>query len=183
MRCLHRATGLCVTCRPLTVEYSKILLKCCCTPLYGIRPQYKNHIVMLYIYNTANTSICQYLFSLLENFFILLMFSQCRISLSFLSNLSVQKGVPMALKIVYKISCGIDVHKTFVVDCIASTNSNGLTTYETHHFSTYTIGLKNLLQCFLNHNCKNVCTESNGKYCIPFELLKFRQFFPFLILL
>ena len=32
-------------------------------------------------------------------------------------NLSVPKGVPMALKIVYKICCGIDVHKTFVVAC------------------------------------------------------------------
>ncbi len=31
----------------------------------------------------------------------------------------VQKGTPMALKIVYKISCGIDGHKTFVVACIA----------------------------------------------------------------
>ena len=56
----------------------------------------------------------------------------------------------MALKIVYKICCGIDVHKTFVVACIASTNSKGVTTYETHRFSTYTKGLKNLLQWLLN---------------------------------
>ena len=40
----------------------------------------------------------------------------------------------MALKIVYKICCGIDVHKTFVVACIASTNSKGITTYERHRF-------------------------------------------------
>ena len=52
----------------------------------------------------------------------------------------------MALKIVYKICCGIDVHKTFVVACIASTNSKGITTYERHRFSTYTSGLKDLLQ-------------------------------------
>ena len=38
-----------------------------------------------------------------------------------LANHSILKGVPMALKIVYKICCGIDVHKTFVVTCIAST--------------------------------------------------------------
>ena len=31
----------------------------------------------------------------------------------------------MSLKIVYKICCGIDVHKTFVVACIASTNDKG----------------------------------------------------------
>ena len=34
----------------------------------------------------------------------------------------------MALKIVYPVCCGIDVHKTFVVACIASTNSKGVTT-------------------------------------------------------
>ena len=76
----------------------------------------------------------------------------------------------MALKIVYKICCGIDVHKTFVVACIASTastDSKGVTTYEHHRFSTYTKGLKDLLQWLLKHNCKDVCMESTGKYWIP----------------
>ncbi len=73
----------------------------------------------------------------------------------------------MALKIVYKICCGIDVHKTFVVACIASTNSKGVTTYESHRFSTYTSGLRALLMWLLNHNCKDVCMESTGKYWIP----------------
>ena len=41
----------------------------------------------------------------------------------------------MALKIVYKICCGIDVHKNFVVACIAKTDKQGVTTYERHHFS------------------------------------------------
>ena len=40
----------------------------------------------------------------------------------------VLKGVPMALKIVYQICYGIDVHKTFVVAYIASTNKHGVTT-------------------------------------------------------
>ena len=73
----------------------------------------------------------------------------------------------MALKIVYKICCGIDVQKTFVVACIASTNSKGITTYERHRFSTYTSGLKDLLQWLLKRNCKDVCMESTGKYWIP----------------
>lgn len=73
----------------------------------------------------------------------------------------------MALKIVYKICCGIDVHKTFVVACIATTNKQGVTTYESHRFSTYTKGLKELLQWLLAHNCKDVCMESTGKYWIP----------------
>ena len=29
------------------------------------------------------------------------------------------------LKIVYRICCGMDVHKSFVVSCIASTNEQG----------------------------------------------------------
>ena len=82
-------------------------------------------------------------------------------------NLLILKGVPMALKIVYKICCGIDVHKTFVVACIASTNDKGVTSYESHRFSTYTSGLKTLLQWLLKRNCKDVCMESTGKYWIP----------------
>ena len=73
----------------------------------------------------------------------------------------------MALKIVYKICCGIDVHKTFVVACIASTDNKGITSYESHRFSTYTSGLKDLLQWLLTRNCKDVCMESTGKYWIP----------------
>ena len=73
----------------------------------------------------------------------------------------------MSLKIVHKICCGIDVHKTFVVACIASTNDQGVTTYRSHRFSTYTKGLKELLQWLLTYNCKDVCMESTGKYWIP----------------
>jgi len=73
----------------------------------------------------------------------------------------------MGLKIVYKICCGIDVHNSFVVACIASTNSVGVTTYKSHRFSTYTKGLKELLQWLLDNNCKDVCMESTGKYWIP----------------
>lgn len=73
----------------------------------------------------------------------------------------------MALKIVYKICCGIDIHKTFLVACISSTNSKGVTTYESHRFSTYTKCLKDLLQCPLARNCRDVCMESTGKYQIP----------------
>ena len=42
------------------------------------------------------------------------------------------------LKIVYPICCGIDVHKTFLVACIATTNDKGVTTYTSKRFSTFT---------------------------------------------
>ena len=71
------------------------------------------------------------------------------------------------LKIVYKICCDIDVHKTFVVACIASTNDKGVTSYESHRFPTYTGGLKTLLQWLLDRNCRDICMESTDKYWIP----------------
>ena len=73
----------------------------------------------------------------------------------------------MALKIVYPICCGIDVHKTFVVACIASTDSKGVTTYKRRRFSTYTKGLRELSQWLCEWNCIDVCMESTGKYWIP----------------
>ena len=71
------------------------------------------------------------------------------------------------LKIVYPICCGIDVHKTFVVACIASTNDKGFTIYQSKRFSTYTKHLRELAQWLDANNCKDVCMESTGKYWHP----------------
>ena len=71
------------------------------------------------------------------------------------------------LKIVYPICCGIDVHKTFVVACIASTNEKGVTTYKSKRFSTYTKNLRELAEWLAANNCKDVCMESTGKYWHP----------------
>jgi transposase len=71
------------------------------------------------------------------------------------------------LKIVYPTCCGMDVHKSFVVACVASSNSQGVTTYKSHRFSTFTNGLRELLQWLLQNNCPDVCMESTGKYWIP----------------
>ena len=67
----------------------------------------------------------------------------------------------------------MDVHKTFVIACIAETDKKGITTYKSHRFSTYTSGLKSLLQWLLDHECADVCMESTGKYWIPvFNILE-----------
>jgi len=71
------------------------------------------------------------------------------------------------LKIVYPICCGIDIHKTFVVACIASTNDKGVTTYQTKRFSTYTKNLNELSDWLDANKCKDVCMESTGKYWHP----------------
>ena len=71
------------------------------------------------------------------------------------------------LKIVHPICCGIDVHKSFVVACIASTNEKGVTTYQSKRFSTYTQDLNELSDWLAANNCKDVCMESTGKYWHP----------------
>ena len=71
------------------------------------------------------------------------------------------------LKIVYHICCGMDVHRDFVVACIASTNKNGVTDYKSQRFSTYSGGLRNLRDWLLLKDCRDVCMESTGKYWFP----------------
>lgn len=71
------------------------------------------------------------------------------------------------LKIVYPICCGMDVHKSFVYACIASTNEQGVTTYKSKRFSTFTGDLRFCASWLAENNCKDVCMESTGKYWIP----------------
>jgi len=77
------------------------------------------------------------------------------------------------LKIVYPICCGIDVHKDFVVACIASTDDKNITTYQSKRFSTFSKGLRELSAWLVSNSCKDVCMESTGKYWIPvFNILE-----------
>ena len=71
------------------------------------------------------------------------------------------------LKIVYPICCGVDVHKRFIVATIATTNDENITSYLTKRFDTYTEDLVAFKDWLLQHNCKDVCMESTGKYYIP----------------
>ena len=71
------------------------------------------------------------------------------------------------LKIVYPICCGMDVHKSFLVACIASTNERGVTTYKSKRFSTFTKDLHRCAEWLKSNNCKDICMESTGKYWIP----------------
>ena len=61
----------------------------------------------------------------------------------------------------------MDVHKSFVVACIASTNEQGVTTYKSKRFSTFTGDLRRCAVWLDENNCKDVCMESTGKYWIP----------------
>jgi len=78
----------------------------------------------------------------------------------------VLRGCAM-LKIVYRVCCGMDVHKSFVVACIATTNDHGVTNYKSKRFSTFTGDLRRCADWLSENNCKDVCMESTGKYWIP----------------
>jgi transposase len=69
--------------------------------------------------------------------------------------------------IVYPVCCGIDVHKSFLVACIATTDERNHTTHQIRRFSTFKGDLKRLADWLLANNCKDVCMESTGKYWIP----------------
>jgi len=71
------------------------------------------------------------------------------------------------LKIVYPVCCGMDVHRDFVIACIASTDAKGVTDYKSKRFSTYSGGLRDLRDWLSSNNCRDVCMESTGKYWFP----------------
>ena len=70
-------------------------------------------------------------------------------------------------KIVYPICCGVDVHKSFVVACIATTDEKLVTAYKSKRFSTFTGDLRRFAAWLADSNCRDVCMESTGKYWIP----------------
>ena len=59
------------------------------------------------------------------------------------------------LKIVYPICCGMDVHKSFLVACIASINEQGVTTYKGKRFCTFTGDLRRCATWLGENNCKD----------------------------
>lgn len=71
------------------------------------------------------------------------------------------------MKIVYPICCGMDIHKNIIVATIATTDQNGITTYDQKTFSTMNYDVINLRDWLLSNNCRHACMESTGKYWIP----------------
>jgi len=70
------------------------------------------------------------------------------------------------MKVVYPICCGVDVHKTFLVATIIT--SQGITPYYSKkRFSTFNNSILQFKQWLFDNNCFDVCMESTGKYWIP----------------
>jgi transposase len=76
------------------------------------------------------------------------------------------------MKVEYPICCGVDVHKSFLVATIITTQ--GFTPhYSKKRFSTFNTSILQFKQWLIDNNCSNVCMESTGKYWIPvFNLLE-----------
>jgi len=70
------------------------------------------------------------------------------------------------MKVVYPICCGVDVHKTFLVATIIT--SQGMTPqYSKKRFSTFNNSILQFKQWLIDNNCHDVCMESTGKYYVP----------------
>jgi transposase len=103
------------------------------------------------------------LFSLL---LIVRRFSQCLLFIKFLREES-------ALRVVYPICCGVDVHKTFFVATLITTTEGIVPQYKKRRFSTFNNQILAFKSWLLENNCRDVCMESTGKYWIPvFNLLE-----------
>ena len=70
------------------------------------------------------------------------------------------------MKLKYPICCGVDVHKTFLVATII-TSDLYMPKYSQKRFSTFNRGLLEFKQWLLDNDCKDVCMESTGKYWVP----------------
>jgi transposase len=71
------------------------------------------------------------------------------------------------VEIVYPVCCGMDIHKSFIVACVAVTNEHSHTEHHIKRFSTFTGDLRRLANWLASYNCRDVCMESSGKYWIP----------------
>lgn len=79
------------------------------------------------------------------------------------------------MKVVYRICCGIDVHKDFLVGTIVSTTEAVEPHYQKKRFSTYNNDLHRFCDWLIAGNCFDVCMESTGKYWVPvFNILEER---------
>ena len=70
------------------------------------------------------------------------------------------------MKLTYPICCGVDVHKTFLVATII-TSEYVMPHYYQKWFSTFYNGLVAFKKWLLEYDCKYVCMESTGKYWVP----------------
>ena len=70
------------------------------------------------------------------------------------------------MKVVYETCCGVDVHKTFLIATIITTD-RVTPKYAKKRFSTFNNAILQFKQWLVDNNCFDVCMESTGKYRVP----------------
>lgn len=70
------------------------------------------------------------------------------------------------MRVVYPICCGVDVHKSFLVATLITTEGI-VPTYRKKRFSTFNNSILAFKQWLVDSNCFDVCMESTGKYYVP----------------
>lgn len=70
------------------------------------------------------------------------------------------------MKVVHPICCGVDVHKTFLVATIITTEGI-IPNYSKRRFSTFNNSILQFKKWLIDNNCFDVCMESTGKYWVP----------------
>lgn len=76
--------------------------------------------------------------------------------------------VILMMRLIYSISCGLDVHKNIIVATIVSTSKDGISEYKQKSVSAFNSDIQKFYYCLIENECKNVCMESTSKYWIPF---------------
>jgi transposase len=71
------------------------------------------------------------------------------------------------MEILYRVCCGLDVHKKTVVACLRFTGPNGRRASEVRSFGTTTRGLLRLADWLTAAGCTHVAMESTGVYWRP----------------
>ena len=70
------------------------------------------------------------------------------------------------MEVIYSKSCGVDVHKRFIIAVICDSSSAN-PKYIRKRFSTFNNQLIAFKNWLIEHDCQNVCMESTGKYYVP----------------
>lgn len=77
------------------------------------------------------------------------------------------------MKVVCKIFCGVNVHKSFFVAKMIRTTDGVQPPYQKERFSTFNGDIRRFKKWLLDNDCHDVCMESTGKYWISvFNILE-----------
>lgn len=71
------------------------------------------------------------------------------------------------MRVVFKVCCGLDVHKRTVTACLLKGGSRGKKTKEVRTFQTTTAQLESLAEWLGSEGCQHIAMESTGVYWKP----------------